>query len=127
MSSPEYLEAVCGDSGLLKLAAMARDGSGWIFLTVHVVGVDCIYGTRERRTVTETITVRAVDDVTVARLRIEDCRGQRRSPVPGVLWEYTGTLGDAIDELYALPHPDDPRAPKLLRPASSLFVIDDKR
>jgi hypothetical protein len=106
---------------------MARPGTGWIFLPVSVAGVHCICGTRERRTVTETITLRAVDDVTVARLRNEDCRGPRRSSGTGVLWEYTGTLSDAIDELQALPDPDDPMAPKLLRPASSLFVPDEER
>ena len=127
MTSSEYLEAVRSDPGLAKLALMARAGTGWTFLPVRVAGVHCICGTRERRTVTETITVRAMDNVTVARLRNEDCRGPRRSPVSGVLWEYTGTLSDAIDELHALPDPDDPLAPKLLRPPSSMFVINDYR
>lgn len=127
MISPEYLEAVSSDPGLAKLALMAQAGTGWIFLPVYVVGVHCICGTRERRIVTETITVRALDDVTVARLPNEDYRDRRCSSVSGVLWEYTGTLSDAIDELHALPHPDDPMAPKLLRPTSSTFVINDKR
>ncbi|NKE61952.1 hypothetical protein FXN61_36410 [Lentzea sp. PSKA42] len=126
MISPEYLEAVRSHPDLAKLASMARVGTGWIFLPVCLLGVHCICGTRERRIVTETITVRAMDDVTVARLRNEDYRGPRCSPVSGVLWEYTGTLSDAIDELHALPHPDDPMAPKLLRPTSSMFVINDK-
>ncbi len=127
MISPEYLEAVNSHPALAKLALMARPGTGWTFLPVFVAGVHCICGTRERRTVTETITVRDVDDVTVARLRNEDCRGPRRSSISGVLWEYTGTLSDAIDELHALPDPDDPLAPKLLRPTSSMFVINDQR
>ncbi len=126
MISPEHLEAVRSHPGLAKLALMARAGTGWIFLPVYLAGVHCICGTRERRIVTETITVRAMDDVTVARLRNEDYRGRQCSPVSGVLWEYTGTLSDAIDELHALPHPDDPMAPKLLRPTSSMFVINDK-
>ena len=127
MISPEYLEAVHSDPGLAKLALLARAGTGWIFLPVFVDGVHCLYGIREVRMVTETITLRAVDDVTVARLRTEDYCGSGSSSTPGgVLWEYTGTLSDAIDELQALPHPDDPRAPRLLRPASSMFVINGK-
>jgi hypothetical protein len=125
--SPEYLEAVDNHPALAKLALMARTCTGWTFLPVIIAGVHCIGGTRERRTVTETITVRAIDDVTVARLRNEDCRGPRYSSLSGVLWEYTGTLSDAIDELLALPDPDHPMAPKLLRPTSSMFVINDQR
>lgn len=127
MISPEYLEAVRSDPALAKLALLARAGTGWIFLPVFMAGAPCICGTRERRTVTETITVRAIDDVTVARLRNEDCRGPRRSSGAGVLWEYTGSLSDAIDELHALPDPDNPLAPKLLRPTSSLFVVNEER
>jgi hypothetical protein len=125
--SPEYLEAVHSHPGLADLALLARAGTGWTFLPVSVDGVHCIYGVREVRTVTETITLRAMDDVTAARLRTEDFQGRRSSSLRGgVLWEYTGTLSDAIDELLALPHPDDPMAPRLLRPASSMLVINGK-
>ncbi|MCP2243595.1 hypothetical protein [Lentzea aerocolonigenes] len=127
MISPEYLEAVNSHPALAKLALMARPGTGWTFLPIFVGGFQCIGGFRERRTVTDTIIVRAMDDVTVGRLRNEDCRGPRRSSVSGVLWEYTGTLDDAVDELHALPDPDDPMAPKLLRPTSSTFVINNQR
>ena len=127
MISREYLEAVHCHPALAKLASLASDGTGWIFLPVSLAGVQCLYGTRERRTVTETMTVRGLHDVTVARLRNEDCRGPRRSSVSAVLWEYTGGLSDTIDELHALPDPDDPLAPKLLRPSSSMFVIDNRR
>lgn len=126
MISREYLEAVHSHPAIAKLASMASDGTGWIFLPVRLAGVQCLYGTRERRTVTETMTLRALHDVTVARLRNEDCGGPRRSSVSAVLWEYTGTLSDAIDELHALPDPDDPLAPKLLRPASSTFVFEHR-
>ncbi|TWP52400.1 hypothetical protein FKR81_08670 [Lentzea tibetensis] len=123
MSSPQFREALRRHPHLAELASLARSGGGgWTFFQASIHGVECLYGVRVGLVVSETITVRAVDDVTVARLRTDDYLAARRVAVPQVLWEYTGTMIDAIGELRALPHPEHSAAPKLLRPASSMFA-----
>jgi hypothetical protein len=111
---------------LKELAALITREPGWIFVTASISGVDCLYGVREGPVVTETITVRTPEDVTVARLRTDDFLFAG-GPFPGVLWEYTGSLVDALAQLRELPGHDQPSAPKLLRPTSSMFTIRSSR
>ncbi|GLZ30117.1 hypothetical protein Lesp02_23070 [Lentzea sp. NBRC 105346] len=127
MGGPQFWEALRQHPCLAELAELARPGRGWVFLPAFCNGVECLFGVHVGEFVSETIIVRSEEDVTVARLRNDDFLEPRRSGMPQVvLWEYTGTLVDALQELRELPGHDHPAAPKLLRPASSMFVIADK-
>lgn len=50
-----------------------------------------------------------------ARVRL-DVAGGVYPPRPEYLWNFSGTLCAAIDELTRLPHPDAHNAPKLVLP-----------
>ncbi|GAB3494049.1 hypothetical protein FB471_4062 [Amycolatopsis cihanbeyliensis] len=64
---------------------------------------------------TDAIRVRSPTDVMALR-------SDGREP-PGVVWERTGTLGHVIGELLALPAPNEPSAPRLVRsPAPILWT-----
>jgi hypothetical protein len=104
---------------LAALATLISSGSGWLFLPPLVLGgVECLFGARQGPVVTETITVRSPDDVTVARLRSEDFRIAVYGAA-GVLWEFSGTLEEAVAQLSDLPADEHPDAPRLLLPRSS--------
>ncbi|WP_309112213.1 hypothetical protein [Saccharothrix sp.] len=120
MTHPRVAAALAAYPSLDALADLIREDPGWRFITAVIGEEECLYGMKEDPPVTETITLRSPEAVTVVRLRTEDSVVRRGRPV--VLWEFTGEIREAIAALRELPPHGHPLAPKLLRPASLYCV-----
>lgn len=100
----EQQEAVCAYPELQRLIDLVDEG-GWYFQTSTMDGsVVLVQGVRTYAGgFADALQLRSPDDV-----------GSLRGDYTGaVVWRRDGTLTDVVDGLVDLPHPLDPRAPRL--------------
>ena len=92
---------------------------GWVFSLQHFPDrpddVDSVFGSYTYRDVYDTLRFWSATEAYAARVRL-DVAGGVYPPRPEYLWNFSGTLCAAIDELTRLPHPDAHNAPKLVVP-----------
>jgi hypothetical protein len=101
-------DAVCRYPELARLIAL-RD-TGWTFRVWVENGCTIgIVGSRSAREFTDALFIAGRHDVRAVRL-LADAPGVRG----GIVWDYSGSLADTVDELVALPTPGERLAPRLI-------------
>ncbi|GAA1029793.1 MULTISPECIES: hypothetical protein [Amycolatopsis] len=75
----------------------------------------------------ESVLVRAEDDSTAYRIRVDESDASVYG-TGGLVWASEGSLVDVFGELMSLPHPSSPNAPRLVIPKpSSLWLPESAR
>lgn len=86
-------------------------GAGWRFQPINADGaLTCLVGWRNLAEATDALWIYDRADCLAVRL-LADAPGASG----GIVWDHTGGLASCVDELLALPDPQDPTAPRLVK------------
>ncbi|HCT75899.1 MAG TPA: hypothetical protein DGT23_04770 [Micromonosporaceae bacterium] len=104
-----HADAIGAFPELARLALLPA--AGWRFQPIAEDGVlVCLVGWRNLGQATDALWIYDRTDCLAARL-VADTGGASG----GIVWDHTGSLASCVEELLALPGPDEPTAPRLVK------------